>query len=481
MTAGERFSSDVFGDTWATFIDINFDELEDLRKEMGKIVVQVSTRVNIKALVQWGRDLIRTGKKPHEHTFSLNEKATLLQRIGTHQHWLDNASTMVKSAIPRNFDEKSSWMDWKVTFYNFLKTQPVRSGIPLAYIVRDEDDSSNIPQDLFDKYIHKTPLDEDAYISDARSVHEQRVLPTRSKQDGRIDYQAIMTYYEGVGGNKVSIRDTKKDICNLFYTKERHPHMWWAKFETKIINAFAIIDKEYGYSVYPDLARLRILQRMVRCDSLKTIKATISYQMTIKDRTIDFTTAITNYRNAVGSINSNSINTERNHRNISTSVSTTKSFHEPQDIKGSWTVNGIDGRELRVYPSIRLSRQQWFNIPIKTLKKLKQMRDEYKAKRSKRNRRSAETKTSNNDEESNCHEGDEKHRSLMGGKAERLRSKNISNIRSHRIVAKAKPIRHEPDPGTIATNEADTNADTFCLGSNFISINQSKSSADVHP
>ncbi len=62
--------------------------------------------------------------------------------------------------------------------------------------------------------------------------------------------------------------------------------MWWEKFETKIINAFVIINKAYGYSVYPNLAKLRILQTMVRCDSLKTIKATISYQKTIKDRTI---------------------------------------------------------------------------------------------------------------------------------------------------------------------------------------------------
>jgi len=108
-------------------------------------------------------------------------------------------------------------------------------------------------------------------------VTEQRVLPIRSKQDGRIDFHAPMNYYEGVGANKVSIRDAEKDICNLYYTGERHPDMLWAKFETKIINAFAIIDKEYGYSVYPDLAKLRVLQRKVRCDFLKTIKATISY------------------------------------------------------------------------------------------------------------------------------------------------------------------------------------------------------------
>jgi len=502
ITAAERFANDVFGNSWINFIDISFEELDEhyktyasLRKELGKIVIRVSTRVNIKALVQWARDLIRTGKKPQEHTFSLDGKATLLQRIGTHQHWLDNASAMVKAAIPLNFDEKSSWVDWKVTFYNFLKTQPGRSGIPLAYIIRDEDDSPNSSQDLFDNYIRNAPLDGNAYISDARSVHlylmklicgnkvaEQRVLPTRCKQDGRIDYQALVNYYEGVGAKKISIREAEKDVCNLYYTGERHPHMWWARVETKIINAFAVIDKEYGYPVYPDLAKLRILQRMVRCDSLKTIKATINYQMSIKDRTIDFTTALANYRNAVDSNISNSINTKRSHRSISTSMSARPSYETQDEIKGSWTVNGIDGKEIKVHPKIRFSRQQWFNIPMETRKRLKQMRDEYKAKRSKQNKRSAkEVNIGGNGKESVNQEVEQEHRSLMGGKAERLRSKNISNVRSHRIVAKATPIQHEPIPGTIAQNEADTNADTCCLGSNFIALSQSNRSADVHP
>jgi len=57
-------------------------------------------------------------------------------------------------------------------------------------------------------------------------------------------------------------------------------------------------------------------------------------------------------------------------------------------------------------------------------------------------------------------EGEQEQKSLMGGKTERLRSKNISNIRSRHIIAKATPIKYEPDPGTVATNEADTNADT---------------------
>jgi len=51
---------------------------------------------------------------------------------------------------------------------------------------------------------------------------------------------------------------------------------------------------------------------------------------------------------------------------------------------------------------------------------------------------------------------------------------------SHDYVKNAI-TEHEPNPGTIAQNEADTNADTCCLGSNFIALSHSNRSADVHP
>ena len=82
MTPAERFASDVFGDSWKTFIDVTFEELDDhyktyssLRKDMGKILVQVSTRVNIKALIQWARNLLRTGENPQDSIFTLDNKA----------------------------------------------------------------------------------------------------------------------------------------------------------------------------------------------------------------------------------------------------------------------------------------------------------------------------------------------------------------------------------------------------------------------
>ena len=100
----------------------------------------------------------------------------------------------------------------------------------------------------------------------------------------------------------------------------------------------------------------------------------------------------------------------------------------------------------------------------------------------KSNKRSEkEVNIRNNEKEIDNHEGEQEHRLLMGGKNERLRSKNISNIRSHCIVAKTMPIRHEPNPETMFTNEVDTNADTCYLGSNFIDFSYFNRSGDAHP
>ncbi len=55
--------------------------------------------------------------------------------------------------MPQPFTEKSRWEDWKITFYNFLKTQPGRSGVPLAYIVREVDNQSDAHEELLDNYI----------------------------------------------------------------------------------------------------------------------------------------------------------------------------------------------------------------------------------------------------------------------------------------------------------------------------------------
>ena len=71
----------------------------------------------------------------------------------------------------------------------------------------------------------------------------------------------------------------------------------------------------------------------------------------------------------------------------------------------------------------------------------------------------------------------------MGGRNEQAHARSnrsINNIISKRMVAKAHSV-HEPAENTVAVNEADSNADTCCLGQNFLPLSYTNRSADVYP
>ena len=59
---------------------------------------------------------------------------------------------------------------YRSVYSSWLKTQPERSGVPLAYIIREDDNQLDAPQELLDNYIHKAPLEGEIYALDARSV-----------------------------------------------------------------------------------------------------------------------------------------------------------------------------------------------------------------------------------------------------------------------------------------------------------------------
>ena len=63
-------------------------------------------------------------------------------------------------------------------------------------------------------------------------------------------------------------------------------------------------------------------------------------------------------------------------------------------------------------------------------------------------------------------------------------SVQVSHVQTgHRKISKAKsthPKVQEPPAGTIAVNESDTNADTCCLGKNFIVQSYTNRTVDVY-
>ena len=111
---------------------------------------------------------------------------------------------MIKTAMPKQFDDKTKWLDWKPTFIAFLRTQPGRHGVPLDYVVRDnENRTTTTSVDFLYDYVNGTSLTSNTFSIDSSKVHsflirlisdnavaEQKVLPHKDPCNSRTSYFA---------------------------------------------------------------------------------------------------------------------------------------------------------------------------------------------------------------------------------------------------------------------------------------------------
>ena len=319
--AAERISSEVFSDSFMTCLDLTFSDLEDnwktysgLTINQGQIRLRPGTKVNIKALVQWVRDRIRLNEDPTTMPFPVVERIDLINRYNTHKQWIDDVSDMAKKTMPKPFTEKMKWADWKVTFINFLKTQPGRNGVPLNYVVRNNEGPINRNNvNFLDDYVDQCLIQGRAFLIDSAKVHsyilrlildnpvaEQKILPHKDRNNGRVDYMALKEFYEGVGANAKATLKAENDLQDFFYAGEKKPHRWWDEFEVRLTNAFALVlDKDAGQQVHTDEMKLHMLNKKVKADFLSSMKTNIEMQMNMIPMTMSFVSAMSNYRNTV--------------------------------------------------------------------------------------------------------------------------------------------------------------------------------------
>ena len=232
-SASQRITNGVFNNCFNTCIDITFAELDDHWKTYssltvadGHIRLRPGTKVNIRVFVQWTRDKLRTNEDPAAEMFPVALRKDLVYHYNTHKQWVSDASDMAKSARPKMFAEKMKWSDWKVTLLNFLKSQPGRYGVPLSYVIRSDNlVIQNTYANFLDEYAAKAPLQGRAFDHDASKVHsyiicfisennvaEQKVLPFKDDNNGRLDYIALRDFYEGVVTNTRATLSAEADL-----------------------------------------------------------------------------------------------------------------------------------------------------------------------------------------------------------------------------------------------------------------------------
>lgn len=161
-------------------IDMTFTELDDswrtysqLTLSEGRIRLCPITKTNICASVQWVRDCIRMSEDPSNFIF-LGDRADPINKYkNTHKQWADDAHAMMKSIMPKHFKDDMKWLDWKASLVRFLSTQPEQNGVPLSYIVHDNDALMyQVNVNFLDNYIDRAPLMMGAaYTLDTAKVH----------------------------------------------------------------------------------------------------------------------------------------------------------------------------------------------------------------------------------------------------------------------------------------------------------------------
>ena len=266
QTRAQRISSEVFGDDFEACKDKSEDELkEDLKTYSqltvanGQIRLNPGVRRNLRALMFWCKDQDRRGIDPSSLVFPVATSAVLLRNQQLHMKFVSKSKTMIKTSEPGKFTADTKWDDWRPVFLNFLKHIPGHNGIPLSYVVRDNEvpDLTTPRNNVIEEYIYQSPLVGDVFEIDASEVHtylikliegnataESKIQTYLDEQNGRKDFLTLVEYFEGVGVHSVDILKAERILESLFYQGEKKPHMWWAQFEIEMNFAFATYKKK---------------------------------------------------------------------------------------------------------------------------------------------------------------------------------------------------------------------------------------------
>ena len=377
------------------------------------------------------------------------------------------------------------------------------------------------------------------------STAESIIISHGHTNNGREDMNALISHYEGTGINATIVSEAEKDIESLHYTGEKRPYMWWDRFELRLTKAFATIDKVEDRVVYSDSQKLRLLQKKVNADFLLNTKDYINGEMNKSPMVYTYAEALSSYKSKVNQKFPPQLTNSNRNRHISQIQgdrhggrgrgfrgqgrgyqghggrdggrgrgrfgSSNRSKRGHPDAK---RIRGKDGRQIEIHPSYDFPGHIWANIPREEQDKIREERERHKSNKrvtsavstlisnsdldaesvisalteAARNRTisqvTARIDADGNNVNSNQNNG---RTTMMGGRSEqgdlRTRNRSIRALTTKRCIgaAQAQSNDIEPKSGTIANNEADSNADTCCLGSNFIVLRYTNKMADVYP
>jgi hypothetical protein len=256
----------------------------------GRIIFGLRRTNLLKATVHWAQDFRRISREPSlENIEDMDDFKlaidTARQRAQIRKHNADESDSLSKASDPGKLKRQKEWLVWSRSLNNYLSTILGHDGVPLSYVIRenDEPDYEEEEEDDFDfeqLSIKCAPLVGVVYKTDARKVHqlihgfvqgetaETWIKPKEKRQDGRLDYKALQAHYGGEGNKSVRIKEAEILRNSLHYKNERA--MSFEKFLTNMQAMFTGF--EDNDEILTDSQKIRLLFQKVQSPSMTQVK-----------------------------------------------------------------------------------------------------------------------------------------------------------------------------------------------------------------
>ena len=317
----------IINDAFSEFSDIQSlteKDITELSESFGRRTVTngridfgIRRTKRLKFMMHWVQDFYRVSMIP---TTDGLDQATFLtaitvagQRADVRKQMKDQQDEKAKVASPGPLISESKWTDWEPKFINYLSSLLGMNGIPLSYVIRENDQPDRIgPHANFtEECIACAPLTGVAYDSDRSAFHQALVSFTTGQpsenwikainrhKDGRRSMTALRNHFSGEGNVTRRIAEADRYKDTLHYKNERS-----LPFETFLTKC------EKMYNIYAqhkepmkEEAKIRFLLKKVQHSGLASAIEAMKAKITTEPPgTISYTTVANHLSTAVSEL-----------------------------------------------------------------------------------------------------------------------------------------------------------------------------------
>jgi hypothetical protein len=261
------------------------EELGKRTAAQGRVIFGIGRMQQMIGLMHWVQDCVLRCDEPIDIVnIEFDTLQNAIEHAAAREAMKDSIDTQTKATTPGKFKKESEWHDWHNRFVNYLSTIPGMRGVPLSYVIRENEiPLDNVPYSSFiEKTIARAPLRGTSFVVDAQQVHsyllgfvqgecaEQWIRHLHSKANGRLDVLALRSHYGGEGNLSRRLADADHLHKTLHYKSEKS--FPFEKFLDRAQEMFNIYE-ENGQPMYDDQKTRWLLSKVQNTALASTIES----------------------------------------------------------------------------------------------------------------------------------------------------------------------------------------------------------------